>query len=123
MPRRTGRPGVERLCANLPVKPVRLIVPFVAGGNTDIIARVVTTEMAKTRASRSSSRTAAAPARDRHRGGSKVAPRRLIRSHGVAAHVDQPAMVKKLPYYSLKDFTPISIVAMFRRIAIHPQLP
>jgi tripartite-type tricarboxylate transporter receptor subunit TctC len=32
---------------NYPVKPVRLMVPFVAGGNTDIIARVVAPEMSK----------------------------------------------------------------------------
>src|SRR5258706_636317 len=36
------------VCAqSYPVKPVRLMVPFVAGGNTDIIARVVSPEMSK----------------------------------------------------------------------------
>jgi tripartite-type tricarboxylate transporter receptor subunit TctC len=34
-------------CAQYPVRPLRLIVPYPAGGNGDVVARIVTAEMAK----------------------------------------------------------------------------
>jgi tripartite-type tricarboxylate transporter receptor subunit TctC len=41
-----------------------------------------------------------------------------------AAHVINPAMAKKLPYDSIKDFAPISIVAdVPTAFAVHPLLP
>ena len=41
-----------------------------------------------------------------------------------AAHVINPAMIKKLPYDSIKDFAPIAIVAdVPTAFAVHPALP
>jgi tripartite-type tricarboxylate transporter receptor subunit TctC len=108
-----------------PVKPVRLIVPFVAGGNTDIIARFVTAEMAKNLGQQIIVE---------NRGGAggmigtevaaKAPPDGYTLVLVSAAHVINPAIVKKLPYDSLKDFAPISIVAdVPTALAIHPQLP
>src|SRR5687768_18517658 len=110
---------------NYPVKPVRLMVPFVAGGNTDIIARVVTPEMSKALGQQ-------IVIENRGGAGSTIGTEVVAKSPPdgytllmvSAAHVINPAMIKKLPYDSLKDFAPISIVAdVPTAFAIHPQLP
>jgi len=108
-----------------PVKPVRMIVPFVAGGNTDIIARIVTTEMTKGLGQQ-------IVIENRGGAGSTIGTEAAAKSPPdgytllmvSAAHVINPAMIKKLPYDSLKDFAPISIVAdVPTAFAVHPQLP
>ena len=45
---RNGRSG-----SNYPTRPITMIVPFAAGGPTDVIARIVSDHMSRTSASRS----------------------------------------------------------------------
>ena len=108
-----------------PVKPVRLMVPFVAGGNTDIIARVVSPEMSKALGQQ-------LIIENRGGAGSVIGTEVVAKSPPdgytllmvSAAHVINPAMAKKLPYDSIKDFAPISIVAdVPTAFAVHPALP
>jgi tripartite-type tricarboxylate transporter receptor subunit TctC len=114
------------VCAqSYPVKPVRLMVPFVAGGNTDIIARVVTPEMSKALGQQLiiENRAGAGSVV-----GTEVAAKSPPDGYTLlmvsAAHVINPAMAKKLPYDSIKDFAPISIVAdVPTAFAVHPLLP
>jgi tripartite-type tricarboxylate transporter receptor subunit TctC len=110
---------------NYPVKPVRLMVPFVAGGNTDIIARVVTPEMSKALGQQ-------IVIENRGGAGSTIGTEVVAKSPAdgytllmvSAAHVINPAMIKKLPYDSIKDFAPISVVAdVPTAFAVHPHLP
>jgi tripartite-type tricarboxylate transporter receptor subunit TctC len=114
------------VCAqSYPVKPVRLMVPFVAGGNTDIIARVVTPEMSKALGQQ-------LIIENRAGAGSVIGTEVVAKSPPdgytllmvSAAHVINPAMAKKLPYDSIRDFAPISIVAdVPTAFAVHPLLP
>jgi tripartite-type tricarboxylate transporter receptor subunit TctC len=108
-----------------PSKPVRMMVPFVPGGNTDIIARIVAPEMSKALGQQLVIE---------NRGGAgstigtevvaKAAPDGYMLLMVSAAHVINPAMIKKLPYDSIKDFAPISIVAdVPTAFAVHPNLP
>jgi tripartite-type tricarboxylate transporter receptor subunit TctC len=108
-----------------PAKPVRMIVPFVPGGNTDIIARFVTPEMSKALGQQIviENRGGAGSTI-----GTEVAARAPADGYTLlmvsAAHVINPAMIKKLPYDSLKDFAPISVVAdVPTAFAVHPNLP
>jgi len=108
-----------------PTKPVRLMVPFVPGGNTDIIARVVAPEMSKALGQQ-------LVIENRRGAGSTIGTEVVAKSPPdgytlllvSAAHVINPAMIKKLPYDSIRDFAPISVVAdVPTAFAIHPTLP
>jgi tripartite-type tricarboxylate transporter receptor subunit TctC len=110
---------------NYPVKPVRLMVPFVAGGNTDIIARVVTPEMSKALGQQ-------IVIENRGGAGSTIGTEVVAKAPAdgytllmvSAAHVINPAMIRKLPYDSIKDFAPISVVAdVPTAFAVNPHLP
>jgi tripartite-type tricarboxylate transporter receptor subunit TctC len=110
---------------NYPVKPVRMIVPFVPGGNTDIIARAFSPAM---------SEIIGQQIVVENRGGAggvigtevvaRAAPDGYIILMVSAGHTINPAMVKKLPYDSVKDFAPISIIAdVPTAFVVHPSLP
>src|SRR5262245_8817135 len=108
-----------------PVKPVRMVVPFVPGGNTDIIARIVAPEMGKALGQQ-------LVIENRGGAGSTIGTEVVARAAPdgytllmvSAAHVINPAMIKKLPYDSIKDFAPITIVAdVPTAFAVHPTLP
>ncbi len=108
-----------------PAKPVRMIVPFPPGGNTDIIARIVAPEMGRALGQQIviDNRGGAGGAI-----GTEVASRTPPDGYTLlmvsAGHVINPAMAKKLPYDSIKDFAPISIVAdVPTAFVVHPSLP
>lgn len=108
-----------------PAKTVRMIVPFPPGGNTDIIARIVVPRM---------SEDFGQQIVIDNRGGagsiigtelaSKAPPDGYTLLMVSAAHVMNPSVTKKLPYDSIKDFTPISVVAdVPTAFVVHPSLP
>jgi len=108
-----------------PAKPVRMIVPFVPGGNTDIIARIVAPEMSKAFGQQ-------LVIENRGGAGSTIGTELAAKSPPdgytllmvSAAHVINPAMIRKLPYDSIRDFATITIVAdVPTAFAVHPQLP
>jgi tripartite-type tricarboxylate transporter receptor subunit TctC len=108
-----------------PTKPVRMIVPFAAGGNTDIIARVYAPKMAEALGQQ---------VIIDNRGGaggtigtelaSRAAPDGYTLLMVSAGHTINPAMIRKLPYDSIKDFAPIGVVAdVPTAFVVHPSLP
>ncbi len=108
-----------------PSKPVRMIVPFVPGGNTDIIGRVFAPKMAEIIGQQIvvDNRSGAGGVI-----GTEVASRSAPDGYTIlmvsAGHTINPAMVKKLPYDSVKDFAPISIIAdVPTAFVVHPSLP
>src|SRR5258705_3668738 len=90
-----------------PVKPVRMIVPFAPGGNTDIIGRVFAPKFGEFLGQQ-------IIIDNRARAGSaigteiaaKAPPDGYVLLMVSAAHTINPAMAKKLPYDSIKDFAP-----------------
>ena len=108
-----------------PDKTIRMIVPFAPGGNTDIIARVFSPKM---------SENLGQQIVVENRGGAgsvigtevvaKAAPDGYMILVVSAAHTINPAMIKKLPYDSVKDFTPIALIAdVPTAFVVHPSLP
>lgn len=114
------------VCAQTyPTRAIRMIVPFAPGGNTDIIARVFAPKM---------SQIIGQQIIIDNRGGAgstigtelaaKAPPDGYTLLMVSAAHTINPAMVKKLPYDSIKDFAPISVIAdVPTAFVVHPSLP
>jgi tripartite-type tricarboxylate transporter receptor subunit TctC len=96
-----------------PSKPIRLIVPFPPAGNVDISARIIAPELAKelgqpiiieNKAGASGTLGLDAVA--------KAAPDGY--TLGIASpvnHLAAPSLYPKLPYDSVKDFSPVSLIA------------
>ena len=108
-----------------PTKPVRMIVPFAPGGNTDIIARVFAPKMGEVlgqqiiidnRGGAGSTIGTEAAAR--------AAPDGYTLLTVSAAHTINPSMIKKLNYDSVKDFVPLGVIAdVPTAFVVHPSLP
>ena len=113
------------LAQNYPNKAVRMIVPFPPGGNTDIIARIVVPRMAEDIGQQIII--------DNRGGASSIIGTEIASTAPPdgytllmvsAAHVMNPSVTKKLPYDSVRDFTPISVVAdVPTAFVVHPSLP
>jgi tripartite-type tricarboxylate transporter receptor subunit TctC len=109
-----------------PAKPVRLVVPWPAGGGTDIITRIVAQKMGE-----NMGQTVLVDNRSGASGiiGSdhvaKSAPDGYTLLMGnTATNATNASVYKKLPYDPLRDFVTISLVANSPYImSVHPSLP
>ncbi|MCD2513224.1 Bug family tripartite tricarboxylate transporter substrate binding protein [Comamonas endophytica] len=106
--------------AAYPSKPVRLIVPYPAGGTTDIIARLTANQLTErlkqpfvveNRAGASGAIGAQAVAQAAPDGYTLVMG--TASSHGINS-----AVQKNLPYDAVKDFAPVTVVASTPNIII-----
>ena len=105
---------------------VRVVVPFPAGGPTDIVARPLAqllgdalkaTVVIDNRGGAGGSLGADAVAKSAPDG-------RTLLMGTVGTHAINPALYKKLPYDAQRDFTPIALVAMAPvAIVVHPAQP
>ena len=108
-----------------PSKPLRLVVPFAPGGSSEIVARAVAGEMAKTigqnvfvdnkpGAAGNIAMQEVANSTDEHT---------LILGH-IGTLAVNPYIFPKLPYDAAKDFTPITLVSKVPSLyVVHPDLP
>jgi tripartite-type tricarboxylate transporter receptor subunit TctC len=96
-----------------PAKPIRMIVPFPPGGGTDILSRLVAIKLTE---------SVGWQIVVDNRGGAggnigldaaaKAAPDGYTMVMGQTSNLTiNPSLYSKLPYDSLKDFTPVSVVA------------
>ncbi|HCL85193.1 MAG TPA: ABC transporter substrate-binding protein [Comamonadaceae bacterium] len=111
---------------NYPTKPVRIVVPYPAGGTTDIIARIAAAQLAdrlkqpfvvENRAGASGAIGSVAV--------SQAAPDGYTLVMGTASsHGINSALQKNLPYDAVKDFAPVTVVASTPNIVVvHPSVP
>ena len=109
-----------------PAKPVRLVVPWPAGGGTDIISRIIVRKMGE-----NMGQTVLVDNRSGASGiiGSdhvaKSAPDGYTLLMGnTATNATNASVYRKLPYDPLKDFATISVAANSPYImSVHPSLP
>ncbi len=109
-----------------PAKPIRLIVPFPAGGSADIMARAVSQKM---------SETWRQPVVVDNRAGASgnIGADMVARSAGdgytlllctVGTHAIHQTLYKKLPFDPINDFTPVAYIAGVPNVAVvHPAVP
>ena len=93
-----------------PSRPIRLIVPYAAGGNADIMGRLIGQRLADA--------LAQSVIIDNRPGassiiGSEIVARAAPDGHTLLfvanGHASNPALFKKMPYDTLRDFSPISL--------------
>ena len=96
-----------------PAKPVRIVVPFAAGGTTDILARAIAPELQ--RAFGQPFIVDNKPGAGGNTGAAEVAKAPAdgytLLMGTVGTHAINPALYPKMPYDHLKDFVPVTLVA------------
>ena len=108
-----------------PAKPVRIIVPYAAGGNTDFTARALAEKLGdvykrqfivENRPGGATNIGTEAVA--------KAAPDGYTLLMGGASNAINMSLFNKLPYDTLRDFEPIALCVKGANVlAIHPSLP
>ena len=108
-----------------PSRPVELIVPFAAGGGTDILARLLTDGL--TRRLGQTFLVINRPGANTNLGTGQVARAKpdgytlLMTSFGLAAN---PSLYRNLGFDPAKDLTPVSLLANAPTIlVVHPSFP
>jgi tripartite-type tricarboxylate transporter receptor subunit TctC len=108
-----------------PQKPIRLILPFAAGGATDVLARAVSARLEE---------VLGASVIIDNRGGAggtlgtalaaRAAPDGYTFLFTSASHTFTPSLYKDLPYDPLKDFKAITMFASIPNLlVVHPSMP
>jgi len=111
---------------NYPVKTVRIIVPFPAGGSTDVIGRVVAEQLAAAFGQQ--------VIVDNRPGANGVIGTDLVAKAapdgytllmgGIGSLSINPAIYSKIPYDPVRDFTAIIQIAQVPNVlVVHPSLP
>ena len=113
------------IAQSYPDRPVKMIVGFAPGGPTDVIARIVADKLSASLGKQfyvlnqpgAGSNTASGAAATSSADGYTL----LVVSTGFLIN---PSLFAKVPYDPVKDFAPISVVAVSPNVVtVHPSLP
>ena len=109
-----------------PSKPIRIVVPFPAGGTTDVLARAVAQKLTE-------SLGQAAVVDNRPGAGGNIGAELVAKAPPdgytllmgtVGTHAINPSLYPKMPYDHVKDFVPVILVAGVPNVlVINPSLP
>ena len=115
-----GAAGMAQAQSPWPAKPVRIVVPFAAGGTTDILARAIAPELGKALGQQFI-------VDNRGGAGGNIGADLVAKSAGdgytllmgtVGTHGINRALYKQLPYDPIKDFAPITLVASVPNVMV-----
>ncbi|TCL69764.1 tripartite tricarboxylate transporter substrate binding protein [Rhizobium sp. BK251] len=118
--------GAPVLAADFPERPVTLVVPFAAGGSTDVVARIIAQKMSEDLGQQVVVQNVAGA------GGNlgadnvaRAAPDGYTILMGtVATHALNPLILKSTPYDPEKDFAPVSLLVVVPNVlVVNPELP
>jgi tripartite-type tricarboxylate transporter receptor subunit TctC len=119
-------PVSSALAQTYPVRPVRMIVPFPAGGATDIVGRLVAQKL-----SEAWHQQVIVDNRGGAGGtiGSDIAAKSAPDGYTIlvatsSTHAIAPSLYSKLPYDPVRDFAPVTLLASATiLLAVHPSVP
>ncbi len=119
-------PAVFAADAVYPSRPIRLIVPFGAGGSTDMVARLLAEKMGPILGQ-------TVVIENKGGAGGSISASEIAKSAPdgytigmatVSTHGANPAIMTKLPYDAKKDFAPITNVMSVPSVfVVHPSVP
>ncbi|SEK10487.1 MULTISPECIES: tripartite tricarboxylate transporter substrate binding protein [unclassified Variovorax] len=113
------------VASSYPERAVTLVVPFAAGGMTDVLARQLSRRM-------QDELRQPAVVDNRVGAGGIIGAERVAKSRPdghtllitTTAHVVNPAITKQLPYDTEKDFVPVAMLARTPNVlVVHPSVP
>jgi len=112
-------PAIVRAETGYPDKPIRMVIPFAAGGTTDLLARAVGQHFTQAWAQTVVS--------DNRPGANGVIATEIVaKAPGdgytlelvALGHATNPLIYKRLPFDADKDFTPISLIATYPQLVM-----
>jgi tripartite-type tricarboxylate transporter receptor subunit TctC len=109
-----------------PAKPIRIVVPFPPGGTSDILARTIGPKL-------SAEWGQPVVVDNRPGAAGNIAAEHVARSPGdgytlfittVGIHAIHPSLYSKLPFDTVRDFTPVTNLVMLPTVlTVHPSVP
>lgn len=111
---------------DFPTRPITMVIPFPAGGSTDLVGRLIAERMTA---------ELGQPVVVENKGGAggnlgaaqvaKASPDGYTILMGtVATHALNPALYKKMPYDPVKSFAPVSLLAIVPNVlVVNPEFP
>lgn len=122
----TAAPSAAIAQSAFPTRPITLVVPFAAGGSTDIVARLVAQKMSEGLGQQ-------VIVENRAGAGGNVGAQGVARAQPdgytllmgtISTHTLNPTMSKRKPFDPVADFTPVSLLAVVPNVlVVNPQLP
>lgn len=108
-----------------PAHPVRVIVPFSAGGPTDVFARVVTLNLSRVMGQQFYVENQPGAGGNLGMGvGARAAPDGYALTVVSTSFVVNPSLYAKIPYDPVKDFAPVTLAAASPNVlVIYPSIP
>ena len=119
-------PGTSALAQTYPTKPMRIIVPFPAGGGADLWARVIGQKLSEAWGQNVivDNRAGASGIIGTELAGKALPDGYTLLLGTTGTHATNPVMFKKLPYDSTKDFAPVTnFVDTPFMLVVHPSVP
>jgi tripartite-type tricarboxylate transporter receptor subunit TctC len=117
-------PGLAQ--AAYPERPIALVVPFPAGGSTDLVARVVAERMGKELGQ-------SIVVENRGGAGGNIGSAAVAKADPdgytilmgtVATHALNPALYRKMPYDAVADFAPVALLVVVPNVlVVNPNFP
>ncbi|MBP1859033.1 Bug family tripartite tricarboxylate transporter substrate binding protein [Rhizobium herbae] len=118
--------GTKAQAQEFPDRPVTLVVPFAAGGSTDVVARIIGQKMSEDLGQQVVVENVAGA-------GGNLGADRVARAEPdgytilmgtVATHALNPLILKTKPYDPEKDFAPVSLLVLVPNVlVVNPELP